>query len=200
MKKFICLILALTCAFSLFSCGNSRVDDIIEIVNSSEPDNIKTFTTYTSGGQLLSGSFNTDITGSEYVTTYSYQRYADPLVDGGDAYIKTVEGTVYYSNGKYSVDGENWSITAPDSNVINIKFKISAKKLGKAVVSSDGKTLTATISAADAYSMLGVNLSANDAGVTLKISTNGTNLTYVTISYVTASEASVVIQTSYTYN
>ena len=199
MKKFICLILALTCAFSLFSCGDDGVDNIIEIVNSSKPDNIKTFTTYTSGNQTLTGSFNTDISGSDYVTTYSYQRYADPLVDGGDAYIKEVEGTVYYSNGKYSEDGESWSIVAPDSNVINIKFSLSAKKLGKCVVSSDGKTLTATIAADKAYSILGVNLSANDAGVTLKITTNGTNLTYVTISYVTVSEASVVIQTSYTY-
>ena len=200
MKKIICLLLVLTCAFALFSCGNEEIKAHIELVNASNPTNITTHTSYVSAEETLSGRFVTVIEGDVCTMTYAYERLADPVLDGGTERIKEVEGTVFYKDGKYSEDGENWSAASPDKNLVNIVFDLSVENLGNCKLSSDKKTLSATLNAEQAQNVLGLELPASEEGISLTVTHNGTYLTYVVISYVSTSGANVMIETSYAYN
>ncbi len=200
MKKIICLLLVLTCAFTLFSCADKEIEAHIELVNASNPTNITTHTSYVSEEETLSGRFVTAIEDDVCTMTYSYERLADPVLDGGEDRIKEVEGTVYYKDGKYSEDGENWSAASPDNNLVNIVFDLNVKNLGDCTLSSDGKTLSTTLNAEQAQKVLGLTLPASEEGISLSITHNGTYLSYIVISYVSTSGANVMIETSYAYN
>ena len=201
MKKIISILLAIICVFSLASCG--EVDNVISIVNSSKPTKITTQTTYNLESDTLVGSFVTTVNGSDSVLVYEYQRYA--TVEEGvtennpDGYIKTLAGTVYYKDGKYSTDNENWTTEAPDAVTMQVKLNITEKNLGKYTVSKDGKTLTATTTAEKASKMLGVTISAT-ADVEIVIKHDGTSLRSIVVSYSTENAEYVEISTSYSYN
>jgi len=207
MKKIICLILALTCVFTLISCSADDLDALVEIIDTSAPTRITTLTTYQYGSQTFTGKFQTDITGSDSVTDYRYQRYA--LVDDAskdavevEGNIATVSGKVYYKNGKFSEDGETWFAEAPDTSVVSMKLTLDEEYLGEYTISNNGMTLTASGLNKDALrAILGIDVAVNDAGASLTVNTNGNYITGLTVSYVAAeTEAVVTIDSSYTYN
>lgn len=202
MKKIVCLVLALLCAFALVSCDDAA-DKYIGIVNSSKPTKIITQTSYNDGSVVLSGRFETVIDGSNTEMKYNYQRYATVeegvLADDPEGYIKTVEGIVYFKDGKYSTDGENWFTEVPDASALQVSFKLSKKNLGEYEISSDGKTLVATVSSEQAEAILGVNVNATEDGVKIEIVHDGTFLRSISVSYATETAESVNISTSYAY-
>ena len=208
MKKIICMLVFVACAFSLFSCGkggsSKGAEAIVEMVNSSSPDRISTKTYYTFDEDTLEGSYVTTIDGQEFTFDYEYQDYADPVKDGGSDYIITRKGVIYYKDGKYSTDGEEWFSEIPDEAYSKMSLNIELKKLGKYTVSNDGTSITAVVSAKQAEAILGITLSAvTEDGVQIVIKTNGTKFVGLEVSYETyvgeEKTASVVIDTSYEY-
>ncbi len=198
MKKFICLLIALTCVLGLISCGADPADEFIALVNDSAPTKITTLTSINDGEETLTGKYETVIDGQNSEMSYRYDRYAT-VEEASDSYIKTVEGTVYYKNGLYSEDGENWVSATPDAAAQQVALNLSSKLLGDYTISKDGKTLTTTVTSKQAEKILGVNVNASDDKVTITVVHNGTYLSTVTVAY-TASAGSVTIDTSYTYN
>ena len=198
MKKIICLIIALTCVFGLISCGEEKADGFIKLVNDSAPTKITTLTSVNDGEEILNGKYETVIDGQNSEMSYRYERYAT-VEEAAENYIKTVEGTVYYRNGLYSEDGENWVAATPDAATKQVALNLNSKYLGSYTISNDGKTLTTTVTSEQAEKLLGVNVPAVDDKVSITVVHNGTYLSTVTVAYTTAT-ASVTIDTSYTYN
>lgn len=197
MKKFICLLIALTCVLGLISCGKDEVAEFAELVNASSPTKITTLTSLNDGEETLNGKYETVIDGQNSEMSYRYERYAT-VEEAADNHIKTVEGTVYYKNGLYSEDGENWISATPDAAAQQVALNLDAKSLGEYTISKDGKTLTTTVTSEQAEKILGVNVNASDDKVTITVVHNGTYLSTVTVAY-TTSAGSVTIDTSYTY-
>ena len=197
MKKIICLILALACVFSLFSCGN--VNSFIDIVNESAPTKILTVTSLNDGERKLTGRFETLIDGSDFELSYSYQRYTVPGENPDpESLLTTEEGVIYYKDGKYSKDGENWVTEIPDAATQQVKLAFDKKNLGDYKISKDGKTLTASVTSEQAEAMLGINVGATDV-VEITIKHDGTYLRSIEIYYVTANAEAITISTSYSY-
>lgn len=202
MKKILCLIIALCCAFSLVACGETGGDDgdaaFFATVAASKPAKVTTLTNYVfAEGDSLNGVFVTTASDGGYVFAYEYQRYGDPA-KGDTERITTEKGTVYYENGKYSTDNVNWYVEAPDAALMQMQLNISKEALGSYQLNEAGTTLTTKLSATEAEAFIGIKLSAT-TDVTVTVSTNGTYLTRVTLAYETAN-ASVSVNTSYSYN
>ena len=207
MKKIICLLLALTCVFTFMSCSDKDLDALVEIIDASSPTKITTLTTYQYGSQTFTGKFTTEIAESNSVTDYRYQRYAvlgDADKEGVtvDGNIATVSGKVYYKNGKFSEDGENWFAEAPDTSVVMMHLALSEDYLGDYTITDDGMTLNASgLNKEAVKAILGIDVSVNDAGASLTIKTNGNYITGLSVSYVAVdTEAVVTVESSYTYN
>ena len=200
MKKILCLLLALACAFSLFACKSEDVMDLfVQTVEASNATKITTRYSYTdASGEVFNGSFVTEIDGEDFVLNYDYERYAT-IEEAADSYKVSVEGSVYYKDGKYSEDGETWFTTAPDTGAIAIKFNLDKANLGEYTLSPDGNTLNATLTAEQALAVLGADLDISGTAE-LTVVTNGKYLTSVSVNYTTASNGTVTLDTSYTYN
>ncbi len=204
IKRIVCLLLALACTAALFSCGPSA-DDFIEIAAKSSPTKITTLTSVNDGDETLAGKFVTTVDGSNSVMEYEYQRYA--TVEEGVAennpngFIKTLSGKVIYKDGAYSTDdGVTFTTDIPDASALQIQFKLTKKNLGKFSVTDGGKTLTTTITSAQAKAILGRDIEATEDGVVLTIVTDGVYLRSVSVSYATENAENISIETSYSYN
>ena len=198
MKKIVCLILALACVFSLASCTRDA-KKFIELVNASEPTKIITITSFNDGERTLPGKFETTIDGSNFELIYSYQRYTVPGENNDpEAFLTSEEGTVYYKDGKYSTDGENWITETPDAVTQQVKFAFDAKNLGDYTISKDGKTLTTSVTSEQAEAMLGINVNATET-VDITIQHDGTYLRSIQVYYTTENAEAVTISTSYSY-
>jgi hypothetical protein len=213
MKKILCLILALSCIFSctlaFTSCddgkgGESQDPDkaFFDAVADSRASEIKTLTYYTIEGQdPFNGTYETSIKANgDFTFKYKFTRIAtlddadnpDVVIEGNRA---TLSGTVYYSAGQYSYDQENWFTEAPAVTVNHPKLNLDKEKLGEYEMNEAKTSLTATLSAEDAQAVLGLEIDAT-SDVVIKISTNGTYLTLVSISY-EKGDAKVRVDTSY---
>ena len=208
MKKLVSLLLALTCVFALFSCASGDVKDVAKLVNGSQPTKIITLTTHDDGEEKLSGKYETLIEGANSVYTYEYQRYQTVISgvqSGNTDFIETKKGTVYYKDGAYSTDGENWFTELPDVDAMSMKLNINPKHLKNPKFSDDKKVLTATVAAKNTEAMFGVALNADENGVTVVIEHDGIYVRKITISYTALLDETgdatldVTIQTSYSY-
>ena len=75
MKKIICLLLALTCVFTLFSCKKDKdLEKFVELVEASKPTKITTLTYYTVSGTVYKGNYETVFDGENFEMNYSYER------------------------------------------------------------------------------------------------------------------------------
>ena len=207
MKKLICLILALACSLGVVvgftSCGGEKDETpaIFEIAKTSAPTKIITQVDYTdSYGQDLDGYYEMQIEGNNSIFEFEYSRYRtveEGVAEGNTSRIKTVAGVVYFKDGKTSTDGEKWDSEAVTA--VDIKFNLDPALLTDATISDDGTVLTATIAKDKVAEVLGTDLSTG-GDVTLEVKTNGTYLTFVTVSCTTISGGSMVVRTSYSYN
>ena len=204
MKKTLSLILVLALGLamtlSLASCKINKKKDIYEQAAELAPTTVTTLVEYTTkSGDKLEGEYVLQSEGEDSIFTYTFDRYrtsAEAIEDGKSDTIKTVSGVIYYQYGEYSMDGEDWN-TAPVP--ANIKLNLVASKLTGAVITADGKTLTATVAPENAASVLGSDLSC-DGAISIKVVSNGTYITALTITCTTKEGAELFIRTSYSYN
>ena len=198
MKKILCLALLLVCTLSFVACTGAT-GAFIEVVNSSKPTKIVSITHFKPEGETaLEGKFVTLIDGDEVTFEFEYQQFCE-IAPGKTDRVETVSGTVYYKNGKYSTDGENWFTEAPELGLGNIGLNLTPDNLGDYTLTSDQRTLFTTLSAEEAAVVLGIDaLTVDEDGVYLTIDTNGTKLVKMTVSYSTGN-AEVSIETSYEY-
>ena len=220
MKKLLSLLLTVTLvftlAFTLVSCSkddssnddggndnagvNNTPKDIYELFESKKPTRTVTHVVYKIGEDKLEGIYDMKTEGKNSIFTFQYDKYrtsSEAIEDNDSSKIKTVEGAVYCKDGKYSGDGVVWG-SSPVATDITLTLK---KDLFDAsVVSTDGLTLTAVVSTEKSAQVFGTALEANSDGITLILKSNGTYVTNLSISYVTATGAIVTIDTSYSYN
>ncbi len=217
MKKILCVLIALCCAFSIVSCntnggtgdsgdggGNIEIGNPLEeVVAASQPTKIVTQLTYMfSGvhalaGQDLNGMYSLEIDGADSKFTYDYKRIASPA-EGASDWIVPVSGVIYFKDGKILLaEGDGWESIS--SETVNRKFDLNKNFFKTYEKSADEKTLTATLTSSNAESVLGYSVSA--AGdITVVVTTDGVFMRGITISYVSTEGASVTINTSYSYN
>ncbi len=205
MKKIVSLLLALISVFVFVSCGEEKTtpaEEFIKVVNSSVPTKITTQTTYSVSKSEITfrGRYETILYGSDFEMSYKYEDFADPsTATDPEAYMQTHEGTVYYHDGLYSTDGENWAASAPSVTTMQVKLELDPKNLGEFTISRDGKTLTTVISAEDAKEILGITIGVTEDGVKLTIGHDGQNLRSIKVSYSTENASVVSLDTSYSY-
>lgn len=169
MKKILTLILVLTCAFALFSCGDDETpapvytEDAAEFISAfaaTTVSNLKvTVTAQTAEGTLTSTyttAYNADKSG-----TMTYAIETIPGVDSVED-IVVVEGTVTFDkDGNYSDGGEiSGKLGATGVN----KFNISSNAIK--TFSVDGNVLAITVPAADTQAVIGYAI-GSDALVTV---------------------------------
>ena len=196
MKRLLSILLLAACVFALASCGESELDNFVSLVDSAEPSSVKTLTTVITAEEVFHGTYLTTIEEDGFRFDYSYERYAD-VSEALDNYIETVEGSVYYKDGKYSEDGENWSLAQPTVDIYAVVLNINEANFDDYILSEDGKTLIATFSSEKSELVLGRKISAS-AEITMVVKTNGVYLTTISISYL-SELGEVRIDTSYAY-
>lgn len=218
MKKILCMLTALACAFSIVSCnvgggtgdggdnGGPKVEvgnPIEDVVVASSPTKIVTKVTYLYPdgdiryGTDLNGDYSLEIDGDDAIFRYDYNTFAT-IEEGADNWIKTVAGTVYYKDGKVSVtDGEVWD--AIPAIAVNRRFQLLKNHFKTYEKSEDEKTLTATITGSNIAGVIGYEISAI-GDISFVLTTDGIYMRSITISYTSLEGAVVTIDTSYSYN
>ena len=202
MKKTLSLLLALlmlvSCVLAMVSCKKSA---IYELAANSAPTVIVTAVDYIDAdGTQLIGDYTMSIEGDNSICEFLYQRYRlpeDGVADDTYEMIKEKKGTIYYKDGAYSTDGDEYEAEAPTA--IQLRFNLDKDYLKDVSISEDDTVLTAKISPENAKHVLGTDLKAGgDISITVK--TNGVNLTMVFVECVAVNGATVSIRTSYSYN
>jgi uncharacterized lipoprotein YehR (DUF1307 family) len=194
MKKIICLLLAVICVVGLVSCGEKAPVD--EIIEKSDPTKITTMVSYI-GEDTLNGTYVNEIDGNKSKFTYEFERRA-LVSEMNDGKIKTVSGAIYYKDGKISKnEGDSWEEVATGAG--NYKLNLAKENFKSYEYTEDGNSVNAVLAEDKAQDVLGVAIDT-DGDITVKITTNGTYLYGVDISYTSADGASVTIRTSYTYS
>jgi hypothetical protein len=202
MKKLIIMLLVFSLVLCLPGCGKkSRVKDICEIAQNAAPTKIITeVSLVTTAGDSLKGYYVTVTDGEDAIFEYNYDRFATPAesVESGD-YSRIIheEGVINYKDGVYfSGDAETWR--PGTGTAFDLKLNFDSDLFKKATVSEDKNTFEITLGAEDLKTFIGTDL--NTVGdATVRVETNGRNLTLVTVSCTTAS-GNLIIRTSYTYN
>ena len=203
MKKIACLLLMFILAFSMVSCGGSSDggsesrDAILEIAASAKPTKITTVSAYViNDTEVYNGFYTMTVEGNDSIFDFSYERRAT-VAEQADGMKVTVEGVVYYKDGLYSRDGEEWDSEAPSA--IELDFNLDAALLDTYTVATNGNSLTATVTGENIKKVLGSQLGV-DGAVTVTVITNGTYLSRIEVEYKTAGGATVSVDTTYTYD
>ncbi|MBR5449171.1 MAG: hypothetical protein IKV43_04195 [Clostridia bacterium] len=206
MKRILGLILvlalAVSCVFAFASCkkDTATTKSVYDLVASANPTKTVTLTDYVKGGVTYEGEFIMSVEGNNSIFEFSYERprtVAEGAEEGTTNPIKTVDGVIYFKDGKFSEDGDKWTAEAPSTTLFS--FDLKAEYLTGASITDDGKTLTAEMTPENAIKVLGTDLKPQ-GNVKITVKTNGVSLSKVVLQYVTADGASVTIDTSYTYN
>ena len=209
MKKFVILLLVFA-ILSLTGCGLFGQKDgatdvgaslICEIANNSKPTKITTEVNYvTNTGDTLLGHYVTTTDGVDAIFEYDYQRFATPaesLESGNYDRIISSKGVINYKDGSYySGDEELWK--PGTGTAYDLKFNMDASLLKDVVLNEDASSLDAKVSAENLKALIGTDLNAS-GDATVSITTNGINLTGITVSCSTAN-GNIVIRSSFTYN
>ncbi len=204
MKKILCLILAIgllaSVGTALVSCGGDGLEPIYMQAAALDPTKTVTFIEYTdASGNKLEGQYILEVEGEDSIFTYSYDRYRtadEAIAEGTTERVKTVTGTVYCKDGKYSGDGVNWGASPVATE---IKLNLDPELLTDAVISEDGNTLTAKIAVENAEAVIGTTLSAV-GDISLTATSNGTYFTGLTLTCTTTQDATLTVRTSYSRN
>ena len=202
MKKTLSLLLALlmlvSCVLAMVSCRKSA---IYELAANSAPTVIVTAVDYIDAdGTQLIGDYTMSIEGDNSIFEFLYQRYRlpeDGVADDTYEMIKEKKGTIYYKDGAYSTDGDEYEAEAPTA--IQFRFNLDKDYLKDISISENDTVLTAKISPENAKHVLGTDLKA-EGDISITVKTNGVNLTMVFVECVAVNGATVSVRTSYSYN
>ena len=212
MKKIIAIILAITCAFALFSCGETgkAIKKIDKMYNSTAPTKIVIDTTQKIGDITL-------VIETEYVTgkidgkkaaVYEYHYQELRPISDGDIELSVFEDRTgkheYLEGTGYRVDGGEWQDEydfAPGAGAIAIK--LSEKNIKDLKEDKAAKSYTFVIPADKTEAVLG---EAVGADVTVVITHDGAAVAGITLTYTVPAENSkhddtvVTIKAKYTYD
>ena len=205
MKKTLGLILvfaiALCSVFSFASCKKETESAIYGLAAAASPSKTVTLTDFTTkDGKIYEGEFIMTVEGNNSIFDFKYERpktIEESAEDGIPELTKTVEGTIYFKDGKFSEDGDKWTSEAPSATAF--KFDLKPEYLTGATINGADTELTAELTPENAIKVLGTDLQPN-GNVKLTVKTNGVNLSRVIIEYTTTDGSAVRIDTTYTYN
>ncbi len=198
MKKLIAILLAVVCAFTLFSCSPSNQTDgdtkgdlslFTNALKTVSPKSSTIRTTLTSDLGTLNGTFTITYAGDNRATvTYEVEQFNE-INDSTAADFEpksTKTGTITYEDGKYTTsDG----ITREFTLATELKLNLDAEKMAYTI--EDGNTtLKATVQSKNTKDVLGTEINAE---VTLTVKRNSTTITSVTISYETKAGTATIV-------
>ena len=179
MKKILVMILALCCAFAMFSCGDAEyIGDFNNAIKATKPTVVKVEVVAKSAlGELNSVYTTTYNEDGSFAIEYTKESFNSASDGESDDVIKTETGSVSCdANGKYS-DGGDIAGTLADAKGVSLKL---SEKTMKASVSADGNVLTATVAAKNTASVFGVEYAGD---VTLVITKAQDKIVSYTMSY-----------------
>ena len=182
MKKILVMILALTLAFSMFSCGSDeQLEPFKAAIAATDPASVSVNVTLASSIGTLNSRFDTVYAeDGSFVLTYEYQEFNSAASSATDGPIKTVSGTVNCdANGNYSDGG---AIAGQNAAATGLALDLDNKDLENYSVSADGKVLTVTIPADLSEAVLGVNVGQDS---TLVINLAGEKVSSFSLVYTT---------------
>lgn len=199
-------LVMLACLFSCTPTEQTNTTDLFNLFDEERvPATITTMVSYNytdaaneKNNVSLSGYYKTETKWEKSIFTYSYERLATVEEQNAGGTIKKISGTIYRNGNQVSSTGD----TFEDGSALpgaSFSFDLKAENLDSYTVNADGKSYTAKVSGENIQKALGVALSANADGVTVNVTSNGSVITGVTLSYTTTSGASLFIATSYTY-
>ena len=184
--------------------GDAKPASIYDMVNSSKANSITTSVDYaTEEGVALPGWYVVKREGNDMIVEYDYWRYAtiEESVATGSLETKINEkGAIYYHDGKY-YDAEDETKTPFVGSPLEYNFKLNidkSKLLTEVTPTNNANARYVTMSAEDCKAMLGVDLGATGT-VSVRILTNGVQLSELEVVYTTASGASATILSTYDY-
>ena len=186
MKKILALILALTCAFALFACGDDDdsapvfaddAADFITAFGATSLASIKvTVTAETTEGTLT--STYTTVYNADKTSTMTYSIETIPGIDSTED-LEVITGTVTCdANGNYSDGGA----ISGKIGATGIKFDYDSDKIDN--FSIDGNVLAITVDAADTEAVIGYALGSD---ATITVTKADGQIKFVTLSYTGAS-------------
>lgn len=215
MKKIIMIILAIACAFTLFSCGDeteAAIDDINSMYNAVSPSRVEVTATK-AFGKFEVKTMSTLVTGvvdGFAVTTFN-QTVEKP--NGLDENVgATILGPivaedyswVYHEDLGYKENGGKWNLEAADPTPETgaIALNISASTVEQFTNDEENKTVTFVVLPENSEEVFGYALSS-EASVTIVHS--GADIVSVKIQYTETSEEdmhpdiAVTIEAKYSY-
>lgn len=162
MKKLLIILLALTCAFAMFSCAEKSdvsVKDFTAAADATSPKSVSVNVTAELPLGTLTASYNTEFAeDGSFTVAYSYDKFNSLGEGDSDSVTSTVSGTVSCDkNGTYS-DAAIASKIPETAKAV--KFNLDTKKM-TAKISADGNVLTATVTADNTEYVLGYNYGAD---------------------------------------
>lgn len=175
-----------------------REQNFFAAVNNSRPNVIATLTntTHAKLGTCVGYYRTTIFDENNYSFYYEYEKFNN-VGEGAKPKETVGPATIYYKDGKYSLDNESWIYENPDPAVLNVKLDLNKNLLGNYVISDDGTELVTKLTVAQAEKVLGVKIySTGDIKLTVK--TDGTRLWKISVDY-KYNQTSLNIETSYTY-
>lgn len=171
MKKILTIILALTCAFAMFSCGDETVslDGFKKAVDNTAPAVVNVSTEVESALGTLASSFKTTYAADgSFVIDYSYEQFNTSTSGNAGDVKSTVTGQVTCDkDGNYSDGG---ALTGTTAVATGAKIAFDSKKMENVKVSEDGNVLSATVKAANTKAVLGIEFASDVTLVVTKAS------------------------------
>ncbi|MBO7304978.1 MAG: hypothetical protein J6V09_07135 [Clostridia bacterium] len=187
MKKFLIILLTLTCTLMLFACGDDgvTVKDFKQAITATNPTEIEISIKHeTANGDLNSSMVTTFAADGSFTIVGSYEQFCN--ASASEDKISVPINISCDASGNYS-DGGDFAGTNPAST--GAKLNLGAKKIDTSI-SSDGKVLTANVAAAQTKAVFGVEYAYD---VTLVVSIDDGKVTSYTMNYTDAFGAVTVV-------
>ncbi len=193
MKKILVMLLALTLAFSMFSCGgDEQIEAFVAAIEETNPNTLTVTVKQESELGTLNAVYNTVYAeDGSFVMEYAYDVFNSAATSATEGVVSTKTGTVTCDkDGNYSDGGE---FKGKNETSTGLTIDLEYKKFENYTISQDGTVLTAEISADISENVLGINLGVDSV---LVITRAGNQVSTVSLVY-TTEQGKVTILVSY---
>lgn len=181
MKKILIVLLALTCAFAMFSCGGgASVKDFSDAIDATNPTVVSVEVTSDTAYGPLSASFVTAFAeDGSFTIDGTYEKFNTSTEGDADDVTTSVPVKITCDkNGSYS-DGGVFAGSNPAATGEKLAL---GKKVKDANISEDGNVLTATVKAENTKAVFGIEYATD---VSLVITKNDGKIISYTMEYAT---------------
>lgn len=189
MKKFLAIVLMLTCSLALFACGGYKKDaaDFVEAVAATDPAELVVTVSISTEEGTYTSEYKT-VYNEDSSSTMTYKIATVPGLDSAEDVVY-VEGTVTCDkDGNYSDGGAVSGKLAATGVKVNLESKAIETYAIK------GNVLTIDVAKASAKDIVGIEL-ASDAVLSVTKNADG-KVVSITLNY-TAAEGPVSIVCAY---